>query len=409
MGGLGTLAGLATALSAYAVLSCGMGDGGGPAVTVEDSAGVRVVRSARPLWDPGEAWRLADSASLVIGEPPSSESADGTGGMTFRRIRVLLSLPDGRVVVANGSSPPELRLFSPRGRLLSSIGRGGEGPGEFGSIANVWWAEPDTLVVYDPTLLRMSWFSLETGFVEARPVQVPATDIGVPRRRLEGRFSDGTFLASPDILFPGRGGSGRMSWWALRVRPDGSVVDTLGYFPAFDFVTLSSGAVTPRLFGNRAGSVVDSTGYYRGIGDDFTVDHYDPTGRHLRRFQRAHRVQEASERMIETMLDRAEYANRDDARRVLRERYQPGPLPAYGRDWRIDREGHLWIPGYPAPSDSTIAWTVFGPQGRWWGEVEIDRRFRPMEIGSDYVLGVWMSELGVESVRRYRLEKPGLP
>jgi len=243
---MGGLAGLGTALSAYAVLGCGMGDVRGPAVTVVDSAGVRVVRSARPLWGPGEAWRLADSTSLVIGESVSSDSAEGPeGSMTFRRIRGLLSLPDGRVVVANGSAPPEVRLFSPSGRPLSSIGRGGEGPGEFGSVAAVWWAEPDTLIVHDPTLHRMSWFSIETGFLESRSVQVPSTAIGVPRRHLERRFADGTFLASPDILFPGRGGSGRISWWALRVRPDGSVVDTLGHFPAFDFVTLSSGAVTP--------------------------------------------------------------------------------------------------------------------------------------------------------------------
>jgi len=391
------------------VLGCGAGEGGGPAVTVEDSAGVQVVRSMRPLWSPDEAWKLADSPSVVIGESQPSrsfQSVDRTDGdVTFRRIRALLSLPDGRLVVAHASSPAELRLVSPGGRLLSSIGRGGEGPGEFGSIGDIWWTEPDTLIVYDPTLLRMSWFSLETGFVESQPVQVPATDIGVPRRRLQGRFSDGTFVATPDILFPGRGGSGRMSWWALRVRPGGSVVDTLGYFPAYGFVTLSSGAVTPRLFAPRAGSVVDSSGYYRGIGDDFTVDHYDRTGRHVRRFERAYRVREASERMIEAVLDRAEYPNRDDARRILKERYRPGPLPAYGRDWRIDREGHLWIPGYPAPSDATVAWTVFGPEGRWLGEVEIDRRFRPMEIGSDYVLGVWTSELGVESVRRYGLEK----
>jgi hypothetical protein len=40
------------------------------------------------------------------------------------------------------------------------------------------------------------------------------------------------------------------------------------------------------------------------------------------------------------------------------------------------------------------------------GSVALPDRFRPTQIGSDFVLGVWSDDLDVQHVRMYRLDKP---
>jgi hypothetical protein len=42
----------------------------------------------------------------------------------------------------------------------------------------------------------------------------------------------------------------------------------------------------------------------------------------------------------------------------------------------------------------------------WLGDIETPGRFRIFEIGEDYLLGTSRDELGVETIRLYRLTKP---
>jgi len=59
--------------------------------------------------------------------------------------------------------------------------------------------------------------------------------------------------------------------------------------------------------------------------------------------------------------------------------------------------------------------SVFDADGVWLGRVALppglpwlrghNLRYPILEIGRDYVLGVWVDDLGVEQVRLYRIEK----
>ena len=57
--------------------------------------------------------------------------------------------------------------------------------------------------------------------------------------------------------------------------------------------------------------------------------------------------------------------------------------------------------------DAASTWTVFDPAGRMLGELSTPPRFQVIQIGDDYVLGVWKDDLDVEHVRLYALAKPG--
>ena len=84
------------------------------AQATRDSAGIRIIDNAKPVWGPGREWRLSEKPILDIG--------GGTGAdHELGRIAGLTRLSDGRVVVADQSTL-QLKFYDPSGRHLTSIG-----------------------------------------------------------------------------------------------------------------------------------------------------------------------------------------------------------------------------------------------------------------------------------------------
>ncbi len=69
-------------------------------------------------------------------------------------------------------------------------------------------------------------------------------------------------------------------------------------------------------------------------------------------------------------------------------------------------DGYLWVRAYDVPGHEANNWSVFDAEGTLRGAVELPPRFQPLDIGSDYVLGVWRDADDVEHVRMYALVKP---
>jgi hypothetical protein len=79
------------------------------------------------------------------------------------------------------------------------------------------------------------------------------------------------------------------------------------------------------------------------------------------------------------------------------------------------RDGHLWVEAHAthdellggSPGDVAAGrWSVFTPEGRWLGTARTPAGLRVTEIGADYVLGVAVDSLDVESVRLHAIVKP---
>ncbi len=144
--------------------ACG-GDGAPADFTAVDSAGVTIAVSTRPAWSVGieEAWRIAPAPVLDL-------TRTGTGpAHEFYRVTDATRFHDGRIVVAN-SGTSELRMFSAEGLPLTTVGRDGEGPGEYKRIMSVHRTEGDSLIVHSwPT--RVSVLDPDLGFVRSFALQ----------------------------------------------------------------------------------------------------------------------------------------------------------------------------------------------------------------------------------------------
>jgi hypothetical protein len=78
-------------------------------------------------------------------------------------------------------------------------------------------------------------------------------------------------------------------------------------------------------------------------------------------------------------------------------------LPAW-RQLAGDEAGNLWVSDYSANA-VTADWKVFTPDGRWLTNVRLPDGIRVLELGDDYLLGLWLDELDIEHVRMYEIVK----
>jgi hypothetical protein len=83
----------------------------------------------------------------------------------------------GRFYV-RGSYATEIKVFGTDGRLITTIGRAGDGPGEFRGIATVHHTEADTLHVFDESSRRYTVFSPAYEYVRSSPLEIaPYTQV----------------------------------------------------------------------------------------------------------------------------------------------------------------------------------------------------------------------------------------
>jgi hypothetical protein len=94
----------------------------------------------------------------------------------------------------------------------------------------------------------------------------------------------------------------------------------------------------------------------------------------------------------------------EQLRRPFDEMDVPTEWPAFGR-LMVDALGWIWAKEYRTLYDRTSRWVVFDPDGVGHGTVELPSDLEVQHIGADHVLGTWRDALGVEYVRRYRLER----
>ena len=390
---------------AVAVALPGCRDEGGavPAVLVRDSAGTRIVENRG---DPGRvrlAWRLSPTAAVDVG--------GDVDGKLFRAMSAT-RLGDGRIVVGNSGSGT-IEIFGPDGKHVQSVGRAGDGPGEFRALFWVGRAAGDSILAWDSGAGRLSIFD-PNGRLAATVV---------PRQPL-GLFPQAAgSLANGRVLLALRAGP-VTAGTGTTVRRDSVSYVTLGRsgdaepvvrVPGSEMlVSTSHGFVMrPLPFGRQTVAAVHSNRVIIGTGDRFEVVAYE-AGRGARLVMRAEdrHVPVTRATIRDFQRSSVTLGGEGDARlhtadaQMLADAPYPREMPPF-TDLRIDADGNIWLQGPGSPSEPDARWTVFSPEGRVRGVVTLPGGLAVQEIGRDWLLGIAMDENQLQHVRLYRLEKDG--
>jgi len=115
-----------------------------------DSSGITIVEAGSPIG----VWSVAEEPLVRIG------SLDADSTQILDDVAFAASLPDGGVIVADAGLK-EIRSYGADGQHRAVFGSPGEGPGEFAVIASAILIDPDTVIVFDPRLRRLTWVPLD--------------------------------------------------------------------------------------------------------------------------------------------------------------------------------------------------------------------------------------------------------
>lgn len=369
-------------------------DAGPPAeaVTVRDSSGVEIVENGRVP---------ADAPLLVLGDPPLLElgTVEDDGPEQFFRVSGLETRADGALAVVNGGTQ-EIRFFGPDGAHLGSVGREGEGPGEFRGPAGLWRTRGDSLVVWDGRNRRISVLA-PSGEV----VRTAAPERQAANPRVLTVFADGSWVLT-DGRFRIEPGFNLMYTTFVRYDPEGRVVDSLPRQPMAVMGELGEELmIGSPLFAPRTTSSGDGSGYWVGTAEEYEVWRYDLSGSLVRvvRWAGPDRTVEpgAAERVLAERLEDADEDGRTRTRALHEARPVEDVYPAYETIAATD-EGGVWVQRYEPPhheDEGPREWLVFRPDGEVRGRIRVPRSLRILRIRGDSVFGIHRDELGVEHVR----------
>ncbi len=403
---------LALVAAVLALSACEAGDpdaGGAPSgVTRADSASIHLLTDAR---DPGEL-PVIDLATaepdLVVGEVSGDEP------YLFSRIRGAVPLPGGGLAVADGATA-RIRIFDAEGRFIRAFGGLGDGPSEFRQLGSLGLVGPDTLFAWDPSRMRLSFFSPE-GTVHA---SVDARDVGGGWPPEADPLSTRTALLTQHVVDRVGGSDAgilpRADSIVLHLATDGVLADTIGRFPGLDRALVRSemapGMVlatnVPIPFGNVTVGRVAGARIVLARSDRGELRILDEAGRleEIRRYpnlggRRTPAAIEAAAAEFEVHFSGAQSRRHFDE--LIEATSATDRVPPF-TDLRASESGGVWLRAVPTETDAPPAWWVVAPDGLLAVRVELPAGFQLLHAGDQVVLGVVRDEMGVERVVRYGL------
>jgi hypothetical protein len=342
---------------------------------------------------PGEApaevsWGVAAEPTLVIGHPSGDFAGDLDGIVDIAR------LSDGRIVIADGAQ--RLLFFGSDGSYLLTVGREGQGPGEFTGLAWIQILDADTILAYDSRQRRGALFASDGAL--AGTITHPAS-----ASRLVGRAPDGTLVGSQQVSPPLVPGILRPTYLLLHLNAQGEVLDTVASVPGTEL--FYNGIEGP----NFMGAILRETHFAFGpeeilvaTGDRFEVMAIGTTGAHAVRSLRS--SSSDSTRLLAPADVEAALGSERWVEAIM------GLLPADQRlplthEIVLDDVGWIWVEHY-APSDTTAhTWSALDLDSEAVVDVVLPPRFTPFQIGQDFVLGVARDTLDVEWVHMHALKR----
>lgn len=368
-----------------------------------DSAGVTIVRSTMPAWDSGDAWYV-DGPTLSIG------TVEGPTETQLFRVLGAARLQDGRIVVANAGTS-ELRFYGPDGHWLRSVGREGDGPGEFRIMISLQVLGGDTLLVRDDRGPRITLFTDSGNVIDARRLASPYNHSAPPLFRLP----DGRWLvhAESEEVEGAQARRNALALWSVGA----ATTDTLLTAQGQEYLLYSryrgdqylGHGVVPVPFGGRDLMAIGPGRMALSDGEAYNIAVATIDGAQMRiRRQITRQPVTAHDvaRFVDEYVDQYPPALQPEHRKRFRDVRPPSLLPTHAA-LVFDALGDLWVEGYHLPWEhgSSRPWSVFDTTGRWLGTVGMPDGLHVDEIGDDYVLGTVEDSTGVQFVKLYELVK----
>ena len=369
-----------------------------------------------------DAARMVATEELRIGSPDDEETA-------FTWFRELEIGPDGTIYTGHPQQG-EVRMHSESGEFIRTVGRYGEGPGEFDRVGRMAIVG-DTLWVLDYGQYRLSYFDLAGNYLgsERIPINVGDSPTEEPLRP-SGRLPDGTIVGSRGAAAQ-RVASGELTdSYIATMDAEGNARDTIGWVSLVHSVWEIADRSEKRSFGTyRRQPFGDSERLSISKYDATAVRvNFDPapedaapritvTSWHIGGdtvFDRAYAYEPVPLRteMVDSIVD--SFAQSD----FLRGRITPANAERWAREGLylpeyhppvsalvIGQDGRLWLRAEEL-GEPVVTWRIISDEGSPIGTVDLPTGFTMMFARGLQVWGMELGEFDVPQIVRYGVADP---
>lgn len=302
----------------------------------------------------------------------------------------------GDIAIADAGAS-RIIYFNNKGRFLRSVGRAGDGPGEFRILRWFGRCSDSTLAAFDAAHARITQFS-PSGALQGS-FAVPAT-FGFDRvlrcqrnrqvvmllNQYRDRVKLGSYLEAPTAL----------------VRIDSSAVDTVTAGGTQQYYVGQRGGYSDLPLGRTVLASAGGSRIHMCTGHDGACQVFSLEGKRLGRFvlslpQRRVSAHDWSLAIAARIALEPLPETRRIVEGVLREVPKPDQFPLLDAVV-TDLQGNLWVRTFDNYKTPAATWLVVQTDGRVVAAVAMPRAVQVLEIGRDYLLGLTRDSEGVERV-----------
>ncbi len=343
---------------------------------------------------------------------------EGEPDSEFSAVVGVVRGPNESIAVADQTFAT-ITILAVDGSVLATMGRAGDGPGEFRTLAGIVASGEGRVVAFDRQHQRLSEWTFDGSLSD----DARLSRTGAARRIGEvGRFADGSWFAREGdrIVAADPGGVGRDTVGFHRLDQHGVVGEVLARVPgslSSQFVVDGMSGMRGALFSPRALSAVRGNCLLLAAGDEPVVQIFHQTGTRrgeLRLDIPVDRVtEEHRERWVAASVAAAGRAMGGEivpeaARmiEVMGEAVGMAERVPFANDLIVDELGYIWVQSWQLPDGpGSPEWRVFAETGRGIGTVRLPEGLRVLDISAEALTAVRTDELGRQFVQVHALER----
>lgn len=329
--------------------------------TVEEVDGVIVVKNPKEPMYGEEILSLEEELSIGV--------AEGAEEYMFLDIREV-AIDNKECIFVSDFRSVHIRVFDKSGNYITTIGRKGQGPGEFGQITNIQITPENELLVHDRYTRRLSFFSLDGKYLRTEQIK------GIQAGRIEVN-SKGNYLVR---TYDFEEGTLNAAVELKKYSPDLEFLDTI----AKDKYRNAQVSFQPWM----ASKFLSSSLIVCGFRESYEFQILDSEGNVIQKILRDYIPVEISEE-----------------EKTMRHLPQSNELPRYFpafQDFSVDEEGRIYAQTFERQRDGDkFYYDVFGSDGKYICKVRLNAIPQYWKNGKMYTIEE--DESGFQYVKRYKV------
>ena len=331
--------------------------------TIEEVDGVTFVKNPKEPMYGENVFNLEEE--LSVGE------AEGREEYMFSQVGSI-AVDDKERVYVSDTKEFHIKIFEKDGNYLKSVGRKGQGPGEFERITSIQITPQKELLVFDSRSRRLSFFSLEGEFIKSKSIgEIQVLDLEMN--------SKGNIIASSVLLDP------KTALAVTELRIYGSDLKLISTISASE----PRDVFTPFL-PFFVWSLTDNDNIIYGYNKTYEFQILDPHGETIKKIIKEYDpvriTEEERKKRLENLSPRNEV---------------PHFHPAF-RNFSFDDNGRIFVQTWEKPKDKEgYYYDVFDSEGKYLAKIALEAVPRVLKRNRLYTIEE--DKEGYQFVKRYKV------